>query len=82
MKTIQIAPYRKDCKISENKVIGTMGGRTFVFEIPTKYEIPAELADTMISNFCEAIALCSKPWQIQDLLNNHWNIEGGRFYEK
>lgn len=82
MKTIQIAPYEKDCKISGNSVIGKMGGRTFVFEIPAKYEIPADLAGTMISNFCEAIALCSKPWQVEDLLNRHWNIEGGRFYEK
>lgn len=81
MKTIQIAPYKKDCHIDGNKVTGTMDGRTFVFEVPEKYNIPEDLKDTMISNFCEAIALCSKQWQIEEVLNKHWQITGGKFYE-
>ena len=82
MKTIQIAPYRKDCHIDGNKVIGTMDGRKFVFVVPVNYNIPEEVKETMISNFCEAIALCSKQWQVEDLLNRHWHIEGGKFYEE
>lgn len=81
MKTIQIAPYKKDCRIDGNKVTGTMDGRTFVFEVPEKYNIPEDLKDTMISNFCEAIALCSKQWQVEEVLNRHWQIKGGKFYE-
>lgn len=81
MKTIQISPYRQDCRIEDNKVIGTMNGRKFVFEIPKSYEIPENLVETMINNFCEAIALSSKSWQVETLLNQHWNIEGGKFYE-
>ena len=82
MKTIKIAPDREECRIEGNKVIGTMDGRTFVFEIPKNYTIPADLVETMISNFREAIALCSKPWQVEDCLNRHWNIDGGKFYEE
>ena len=84
MKTIQIAPYRKDCRIDGKKVIGTMDGRTFVFELPKRVRMPEDkpTRETMISNFCEAIALCSKAWQVEDCLNRHWGIEGGKFYEE
>lgn len=82
MKTIQIAPYKKDCKVENNRVIGTMDGRTFVFEIPIKYHVSPKIHETLISNFCEAIALCSKPWQVEWCLNQHWNIEGGKFHEE
>lgn len=84
MRSIQIAPYREDCRIVGKKVTGTMGGRTFVFEVPERYAMPRTKVEraTMIDNFREAIALCSKPRQIERLLNDHWQIEGGRFYEK
>jgi len=82
MKTIQIAPYKQDCKIDGHKIVGTMGKRTFVFEIPEQYEIPAEIHDGLISNFCEAIALSSKHWQVERVLNDAWQIEGGKFYEQ
>lgn len=84
MKTIQIAPYKKDCKIEDNKVIGTMNGRTFVFELPKNVRMPKDepTRQAMINNFCEAIALCSKRWQIEDCLNRHWQIIGGKFYEE
>lgn len=81
MKTIQIAPYNKDCRVEDHKVIGTMDGRTFVFEIPSKYGIPKSIHKAMISDFCGAIALCSKQRQVEQLLNEHWHIEGGKFYE-
>ena len=84
MKTIQIAPYRDDCRIEGKKVIGTMDGRTFVFELPESVRMPRAKAvrETMINNFCEAIALSSRPWQVERLLNDHWGIEGGKFYEE
>lgn len=84
MRTIQIAPYREDCRIEGKKVIGTMGSRTFVFELPESVRMPRDkkTREAMISNFCEAIALCSKQWQIEQLLNQHWQIKGGKFYEK
>lgn len=82
MKTIQIAPYKKDCRIDGHKVIGTMDGRTFVFEIPANVTWAKEQEETMLHNFREAIALCSKQWQIEQLLNEHWGIEGGKFYEQ
>lgn len=84
MRTIQIAPNREDCRIEGKKVIGTMDGRTFVFELPKSVRMPRAkvVKDAMIRNFCEAIALCSKPWQVEDLLNRHWQIEGGKFREE
>ena len=84
MKTIQIAPYHKDCRIDGKKVIGTMDGRTFVFELPEHVSMPEseETREIMIDNFCAAIGLCSKQWQVEDVLNNHWGIKGGKFYEE
>lgn len=81
MKTIQIAPYREDCRIEGHKILGTMDGRTFVFEMPETVIWAKDQEETMIRNFQEAIALCSKPWQIEYCLNSHWDIEGGKFYE-
>ena len=81
MKTIQIAPYKRDCKIDGHKVLGTMGNRTFCFEIPEQYEIPEEIHDSIITNFCQAIALSSKCWQVERLLNDTFQIDGGKFYE-
>lgn len=82
MKTIQIAPYKKDCKVVGNKIIGTMSGRTFVFEIPREYEVYSYQHEHLINGFCGAIALSSKPWQVEQLLNEHFGISGGKFYEK
>lgn len=81
MKTIQIAPYRKDCKVIGHKIIGTMGCRTFVFEIPREYEVYSYQHEHLINGFCEAIALSSKPGQVEWLLNDYWQIKGGKFYE-
>ena len=83
MKTIQIAPYRKDCKIVGNNIIGTMDGRTFVFTLPKNVRMPETKYEQncIISNFIEAIAICSKPLQVEQLLNDHWQIKGGTFKE-
>ena len=84
MTTIQVAPSKEDCRIESKKVIGVMNGRTFVFELPINVAMPRKKAvrETMIANFCEAIELCSKFWQIEYLLNKHGKIEGGKFYEQ
>lgn len=60
---------------------GTMDGRTFVYEIPDKYEIDEVIHDALIKTFRQAIALCSKQWQVEQVLNDYWGIEGGKFYE-
>ena len=80
MRTIQIAPYQKDCRMIGRRIIGTMNERTFVYELPSDERPYTE--ESMIANFCEAIALCSKQWQVEELLNNHWGIEGGKFWEE
>lgn len=78
MKTIQIAPYKKDCTVTKNTISGTMGDRTFVYQLAPDCLLvfDTENADYYISCFQEAIAICSKQHQIQDLLNRHFNNEG------
>ncbi len=82
MKTIQIAPYRKDCTITKTTITGTMDGRTFVFELKKGDTFNLDQAEAFISCFQEAIALCSKQWQVEQLLNTHFGITGAKFYEK
>ena len=82
MKTIQIAPYDKDCKVIGHKITGTMNGRTFVYDIPSEYEVYSYQHEYLIKCFCAAIALASKPWQVTNALNEQFGIEGGKFYEK
>lgn len=52
MKTIQIAPYRDDCRIEGQKIIGAMDGRTFVFELPDGFRMPRseDATDTTIND--------------------------------
>ena len=84
MKTIQIAPYKEDCTVTEKRITGTMGGRKFIYEIPDNVAVTFDLdcRDWFIKCFCEAIAICSKQWQVNDLLNGHFGIDFGRFYEE
>lgn len=78
---IQIAPHKEDCRIEGHKVIGTMNGKTMVFYIPMNYAMPKkpEEREAMISNFREAIALASRSYQVEAVLNRAWGIEGGKF---
>ena len=82
MATIQIAPYKKDCTISGSKITGTMDGRTFVYELPKGLQFNTEDGGGFIGAFQQAIALCSKQPQIEELLNRYFGIQGGRFYEQ
>ena len=82
MKVIQIAPHRNDCKVVGNTIEGRMDGRVFRFEIPSEYEVYSYQHEYLINTFRQAIALSSKPWQVEQLLNDHWGIKGGKFSEQ
>ena len=58
-----------------------MDGRTFVFELAKGYTFNLKHADAFISCFQQAIALCSKQRQVEELLNTHLGITGAKFYE-
>lgn len=81
MKTIQIAPYREDCTITDTKITGKMHGRTFVFELADGDTFDRSQDEQFIKCFQEAIFLCSKPMQIEELLNAHFGCSGAKFYE-
>lgn len=82
MATIQIAPYKKDCTITDTKITGIMDGRTFVYELPNGLQFNTEDGNGFIGMFQQAIALCSKLPQIEELLNRCIGVQGGRFYEQ
>ena len=82
MITIQIAPYKNDCTITGSKITGTMDGRTFVYELPNGLQFNTEDGDGFIKMFQQAIAICSKQPQIEELLNRCIGVQGGRFYEQ
>jgi len=82
MKTIQIAPRREDCTIDDTTIRGTMDGRTFVFQLAAGDTFNREQDEEFIKCFHQAIAICSKQWQIEELLNTHFGITGARFYEE
>ena len=87
IKSIQVAPYTKDCRVEDHKIIGTMGSRVFVFEIPSAYRIPQKSHANLIKCFQQAIAILSKQWQVAEVLNDTFGIteekgQGlGKFYE-
>lgn len=81
MKTIQIAPYREDCTIDDTRITGKMDGRTFVFELAEGDTFNREQDEEFIIAFQQAIALCSKQWQVEYLLNQYLGTSGARFYE-
>lgn len=81
MRTIKIAPDASDCKVVGNEVIGKFNGRTLVYQIPAEIEVYSYQHESLIENFRAAIAMSSKPWQVERLLNDMYQIEGN-FYEK
>lgn len=78
MKTIQIAPYKKDVRIIDNMIIAKMRNLKIILCLPEKVEMPKDKKSHSImkDNLIEAIALCSKTWQIEELLDKHWQIKG------
>ena len=81
MKTIKIAPDASDCSVVGNEVIGKFNGRTLVYQIPSDIEVYAYQHALLIENFRTAIAMSSKPRQVERMLNEHYGING-KFYEK
>lgn len=81
MKTIKIAPDASECKVVGNEVIGKFNGRTLVYQIPAEIEVYSYHHESLIENFRAAIAMSSKPWQAERLLNEHYGING-KFYTK
>lgn len=81
MRTIKIAPDASECKVVGNDVIGKFNGRTLVYQIPAEIEVYGYQHESLIENFRAAIAMSSKPWQVERMLNDMYRIEGN-FYEK
>lgn len=81
MKTIKIAPDASECKVVGNEVMARFMGRTLVYRIPSDIEVYAYQHATLIENFRAAIAMSSKFWQAERMLNEHYGING-KFYEK
>ena len=81
MKTIQIAPHKEDCTITDTAIRGTMDGRTFVYELGPGETFNLDQADKFIESFRTAIGMLSKPWQITDVLNSYFGVPDGKFYE-
>lgn len=81
MKTIQIAPKKSDCKVVGNEIIGKWNGRTLVYAIPSDVEVYSYQHESLIKAFRTAIALSSKPWQVELALNNYYGING-KFSER
>lgn len=82
METIQIAPHWEECTVEGGRITGTLGARIFHYDLPEGFCFSESTADRFKQDFCAAIALCSKQWQITNLLNSHFGIEGGRFWEE
>lgn len=81
MRTIKIAPDASECKVVGNDVIGKFNGRTLVYQIPNDIEVYGYHHENLIENFRAAIAMSSKPWQVERMLNEHYGING-KFYTK
>lgn len=81
MKTIKIAPDASECKVVGNEVIGKFNGRTLVYQIPSNIEVYAYQHVLLIENFRAAIAMSSKPYHAERLLNEHYGING-KFFER
>jgi len=81
MKTIKIAPDASECRVVGNEVIGEFNGRTLVYQIPSDIEVYAYQHANLIENFRAAIAMSSRSWQAERMLNEHYGING-KFYEK
>lgn len=72
MKTIQIAPRMDEIQVQGNEIrTDFAGGVTYTAEGLRKYR-----DEYLKDAFRQAIALCSKRWQIEQLLNDFLHLEG------
>ena len=73
--TIQIAPDLDEIYLNDEKICTEWnGGIEYVGPIGKLREVYKD--DWIKKQFQTAIALCSKWWQIEKLLNDHFHIEG------
>lgn len=69
---IQIAPRADQITITENSIhTDWNGGITYTAEGLSKYK-----DEYLKECFSTAICLVSKMWQLEELLNNHLNLQG------
>ena len=75
METIKIAPDLNEIKIDDKNISTEWnGGITYTGDIASIRK--AYKDDWIIKQFQTAIALCSKPWQLERILNDYFKIDG------
>ena len=92
MKTIEIAPSAKNTRIyGDAKIVGHLsdGTRTYTYELPGGHtfsqldiirKIKASQRRLAVKYaFSAAIAMASKDWQAEEMLNRHFGVEFGKF---
>lgn len=77
MKTIEIAPSRKNTHIRGSMIWGNLsdGTRTYILDLPKGTKIDPAERNTVKDAFCTAIALRSKPRQTEELLSRVLGVE-------
>lgn len=69
---IRIAPAMAEIRVGANTISTDFaGGITYTAEGIDKYK-----EDYLKECFAWGVALCSKRWQLEDLLNAHFNLNG------
>lgn len=72
VKKIKIAPDANECTVSGDEVrTDFAGGVVYRAEGLSKFK-----DEYIIESFRTAIAICGKRWVMQDLLNNHFGLNG------
>lgn len=76
MKTIEIAPSRKNTHIRKNKIWGNLsdGSRTYILDLPKGSYFARKDYSAAKHAFSCAIALASKKWQVEEALSKHFGV--------
>jgi len=75
MKTIKIAPDLDEIYINDDKICTEWNGG-IEYSGPIGALRQAFKDEWVKKQFQTAIALCSKPWQLESMLNDYFGIEG------
>ena len=80
IKTIQIAPSMKEIRCYSNRICARWveADLYIVYTLPETSRFEKTLYPIYRRNLREAIMLSSRSWQIENLLNNFYNVEGGK----
>lgn len=76
MKTITIGPSLSDVTIEGGKISAVMNNKELVYKAPEGMEFAEKDYDTVKRAFWEACVISSRPWQVEDVLNNYFGIKG------